>query len=108
MRRERLIEERCASKKGAQFKDLKNSQPVCISENVKVSSKNTKIYEKIISLTAAAAKSLQSCLTFHDPMDCSLPGSSIHGVCQARVLEWGAIAFSVLNSTLRQIFINTF
>ena len=39
MRRERLIEERCASKKGAQFKDLKNSQPVCISENVKVSSK---------------------------------------------------------------------
>ena len=30
----------------------------------------------------------------HDPMDCSLPGSSIHGICQARVLEWGAIAFS--------------
>ena len=29
-----------------------------------------------------------------DPMDCSLPGSSIHGICQARVLEWGAIAFS--------------
>ena len=30
----------------------------------------------------------QSCLTFSDPMDCSLPGSSIHGICQARVLEW--------------------
>ena len=30
-----------------------------------------------------------------DPMDCSLPGSSIHGILQARVLEWGAIAFSV-------------
>ena len=33
----------------------------------------------------------QSCLTFSDPMDCSLPGSSIHGIFQARVLEWGAI-----------------
>ena len=36
----------------------------------------------------------QSCPTLSDPMDCSLPGSSIHGICQARVLEWGAIAFS--------------
>ena len=33
--------------------------------------------------------------TLSDPMDCSLPGSSIHGIFQARVLEWGAIAFSV-------------
>ena len=37
----------------------------------------------------------QSCLTLHDPMDCSLPGSSAQGIFQARVLEWGAIAFSV-------------
>ena len=36
----------------------------------------------------------QSCLTLHDPMDCSLPGSSVHGIFQARVLEWVAIAFS--------------
>ena len=36
----------------------------------------------------------QSCPTLRDPMDCSLPGSSIHGIFQARVLEWGAIAFS--------------
>ena len=35
-----------------------------------------------------------SCLTLSDPMDCSLRGSSIHGIFQARVLEWGAIAFS--------------
>ena len=35
-----------------------------------------------------------SCLTLRDPMDCSLPGSSVHGIFQARVLEWGAIAFS--------------
>ena len=38
----------------------------------------------------------QSCLTLSDPMDCSLPGSFIHGIFQARVLEWGAIAFSDL------------
>ena len=36
----------------------------------------------------------QSCRTLSDPMDCSLPGSSVHGISQARVLEWGAIAFS--------------
>ena len=36
----------------------------------------------------------QSCPTLSDPMDCSLAGSSIHGVIQARVLDWGAIAFS--------------
>ena len=36
----------------------------------------------------------QSCLTLSDPMDCNLLGSSIHGIFQARVLEWGAIAFS--------------
>ena len=37
----------------------------------------------------------QPCPTPSDPMDCSLPGSSVHGIFQARVLEWGAIAFSV-------------
>ena len=36
----------------------------------------------------------QSCLTLSDHMDCSLPGSSVHGIFQARVLEWVAIAFS--------------
>ena len=45
-------------------------------------------------LAAAAAKLLQSCLTLRDPMDYGLPGSSIHGIFQARVLEWDAIAFS--------------
>ena len=38
----------------------------------------------------------QSSPTLRDPMDCSLPGSSIHGICQASVLEWGAITFSEL------------
>ena len=37
---------------------------------------------------------VQSCPTLSDPMDCSLPGSSVHGIFQAKVLEWGAIAFS--------------
>ena len=36
----------------------------------------------------------QSCPTLSDPMDCSPPGFSVHGIFQARVLEWGAIAFS--------------
>ena len=40
------------------------------------------------------SKVAQSCLTLSDPMDCSLPGSSVHGIFQARVLEWVAIAFS--------------
>ena len=39
----------------------------------------------------------QSCLTLRDPMDCSLPGSSIHGIFRTRVLEWGATAFSELS-----------
>ena len=43
---------------------------------------------------AAAAMSLQSCPTLCNPIDGSPPGSSIHGIFQARVLEWGAIAFS--------------
>ena len=41
----------------------------------------------------------QSCPTPSDPMDCSLPGSSVHGIFQARALEWGAIAFSVIHLT---------
>ena len=50
----------------------------------------------------ATAKSLQSCLTLCGPMDCSLPGSSIHGIFQATVLEWDAIAlmFKILQARL--------
>ena len=42
------------------------------------------------------SEAAQLCPTLHDPMDCSLPGSSVHGIFQARVLEWGATAFSDL------------
>ena len=40
----------------------------------------------------------ESCPTLSDPMDCGPPGSSVHGIFQARVLEWRAIAFSILMS----------
>ena len=46
------------------------------------------------------AKSLQSCPTLCDPMDCSLPGFSVHGILQARTLEWVAISFSNSSFTL--------
>ena len=45
----------------------------------------------------------QSCPTLSDPMDCSPPGSSVHGIFQARVLEWGAIAFSNINMSTCQL-----
>ena len=53
-----------------------------------------KVFKKQVLAHTATAKSLQLCPTLSDPMDCSLPGSSAHGIFQARVLEWGAIAFS--------------
>ena len=52
---------------------------------------------------AAAAKLLQLCQTLSDPMVCSLPGSSVHGIFQARVLEWGAIAFSTIAELQRNV-----
>ena len=47
----------------------------------------------------------QSCPTLRNPMDCSLPGSSVHGIFQARVLEWVAISFIVVHKTLKLIYI---
>ena len=51
-------------------------------------------FEAILFLAAAAAKSLQSCPTLCDPTDSSPPGSSVHGILQARTLEWVAISYS--------------
>ena len=48
----------------------------------------------VIMITAATAKSLQSCPTLCDPRDGSLPGSAVPGILQARTLEWVAISFS--------------
>ena len=46
----------------------------------------------------------QSCPTLSDPMDCSLPDSSVHGIFQARVLECGAIAFSAMDMSLSKFW----
>ena len=48
----------------------------------------------------------QSCLTLSDLMDCSLPGSSVHGFFQTRVLEWGAIAFSGIYALVYDIYLS--
>ena len=49
------------------------------------------------SETKSESEVAQSCPSLCDPVDCSLPGSSVHGIFQARVLEWGAIAFSSMD-----------
>ena len=56
------------------------------------------VHTYIHTAAATAAKSLQLCPTLCDPMDCSLPGSSAHGIFQARALEWVAIAFSHIHT----------
>ena len=53
---------------------------------------------------AAAAKSLQSCLTLCDSRDSSPPGSPVPGILQARTLEWGAIAFSLYGAATTKYF----
>ena len=50
--------------------------------------------KRLLMKVKSESEVAQSCPTLRDPMDCSLPGSSAHGILQARVLEWGAIAFS--------------
>ena len=52
-------------------------------------------YHQLQTTRFQSIKGSQQCLTLSDPMDCSPPGSSIHGIFQARILEWVAIAFSV-------------
>ena len=60
---------------------------------------NSWTYASLLSLS----RLLQSCPTLSDPMDCSLPGSSVYGIFQARVLEWGAIAFSDASLIVKKI-----
>ena len=50
--------------------------------------------EQLRQECVCCAKSLQSCLTLCNPMDCRVPGSSVHGILQARILEWVALSFS--------------
>ena len=91
---------------------LQHTRPPCPSLSPEVCQSSCPLYQwchPAISSSdafwwvAAAAKSLQSCPTLSDPMDCSLPGSSVYGIFQARVLEWGAIAFSGSRGEQNQI-----
>ena len=59
------------------------------------------IFSLYMVLACVPAKSLQLCLTLCDPMDCSLPCSSVHGILQARILAWVALPFSRGSSPLR-------
>ena len=54
----------------------------------------TQVHSHMNMLTCMGAKSLQLCLTLYDATDCSLPGSSVHGILQARILEWIAVPSS--------------
>ena len=65
------------------------------TENLPKSSLNPEIW------ICVCAKSLQSCLTLCNPMDCSPSGSSVHGILQVRILEWIAVPFSKEYSRLR-------
>ena len=56
---------------------------------------------QLIVLWKSESEVAQSCWTLWDPMDCSLPGSSVHGILQARILEWVAISFSRRSSQPR-------
>ena len=60
-----------------------------------------KYFATILFHGCVLAKSLQSCQTLCDPMDCSPPGSSVHGILQARISEWVAISFSRRSSQTR-------
>ena len=72
----------------------KDQSPTDSEDVVIPPDKNVGYTQIYYTITAAAAKLLQSCPTLCDPRDGSLPGSPIPGILQARVLEWGAIALS--------------
>ena len=67
---------------------------IIIGKAIAVSFQSNTLLFILLPAAAAAAMSLQSCPILCYPIDGSPPGSSIHGILQARVLEWGAIAFS--------------
>ena len=54
-----------------------------------------KLFKRFLDSFTLCVYSSQSCLTLCDPMDCNLPGSSVHGIFPARILEWVAISFSI-------------
>ena len=73
-------------------KSLQILIPLWLELNHKIANSNMNI--KVRYLIVQVSKVVQSCLTVCDPMDCSLPRSSVHGVSQARILEWVALSYS--------------
>ena len=77
--------------------EIKKEIKVCTETNENENTTTQNLWDTIKAVlrgNESESEAAQLCLTLSDPMDCSLPGSSIHGSFQARVLEWGAIAFS--------------
>ena len=76
--------------------DLTDSSPTRLPRPWDSPGKNTGVGCRFLlqCMKVKSGSEVTQCLTLSDPMDCSLPGSSIHGIFQARVLEWGAITFS--------------
>ena len=72
----------------------KNLNRHLAKEDLKTPNKNMKRCSSSLAIAAAAAKSLQSCLTLCDPIDSSPPGSPVPGILQARTLEWVAASLS--------------
>ena len=82
-------------------KDFKKKKSLLLSQLVPLSPSHT-VYTSLFSISASPFCSVtQSCLTLCDPMDCNLPGSSVLGISQARILEWVTISFSRGSSTPR-------
>ena len=67
---------------------------MCFSENLSLNRGEKLLFSFWLRCQIIHNEVAQSCLTLCDPLDCSLPGSSIHGIFQARILEWVAISFS--------------
>ena len=68
---------------------------------IKIAGRNINNLRYVDEIEVKWSEAAQSCPTLCDPMDCSLPGSSLHGILQSRVLEWAAISFSRGSSRLR-------
>ena len=67
---------------------------VGIDEEISYATSKFSTITCFLASSVCACLVAQSCLTLCDPMDCSPPGSSVHGILQARILEWVAILFS--------------
>ena len=72
----------------------KNETNMQMIINLNISSRSVYTWNFNLIINTKESEVAQSCPTLCNPMDCSLPGSSVHGIFQARVLEWGAISFS--------------